>query len=215
MKKITVILLAFMMAIPFGIKADEGMWLPMFIGRLNYADMQKEGLKLTAEEIYSVNHSSLKDAIVMLDHGSCTAEIISKQGLTLTNHHCAFGAIQANSSTDHDYLTDGFWAYSKDQEKQAAGKTASFLERMEDVSDIINSELNEDMTAVERRTVISRLSDSIENVAAEDGLFEANVKSFYEGNEFYQFDTLCFAARQGGGALTECYIRKANVHQCL
>ena len=176
-----------MMAIPFGIKADEGMWLPMFIGRLNYADMQKEGLKLTAEEIYSVNHSSLKDAIVMLSGGSCTAEIISKEGLTLTNHHCAFGAIQGNSTPEHDYLTDGFWAMSKDQELQAEGMTASFLERMEDVSDIINSQLTDDMTAKERRGVISHLADSIENAATKDTGFNADVKSFYAGNEFYLF----------------------------
>lgn len=187
MKKGIIIVFAFLMAVPFGVKADEGMWLPMFIGRLNYADMQKEGLKLTAEEIYSINHSSLKDAIVMLSGGSCTAEIISKEGLTLTNHHCAFGAIQSNSSPEHDYLTDGFWAYSKDQELQAQGMTASFLERMEDVSEIINSQLNEKMTEEERQGVISHLADSIENVAKEEGKFDANVKSFYEGNEFYLF----------------------------
>ncbi len=187
MKKISVIVLAFMMAIPFGIKADEGMWLPMFIGRLNYADMQKEGLKLTADEIYSVNHSSLKDAIVMLSGGSCTAEIISKEGLTLTNHHCAFGAIQGNSTPEHDYLTDGFWAMSKDQELEAEGMTASFLERMEDVSDIINSQLNDDMSDQDRHKIISQLADSIENAATEGTGFNADVKSFYEGNEFYLF----------------------------
>ncbi len=187
MKKISIIVLAFMMAIPFGVKADEGMWLPMFIGRLNYADMQKEGLKLTAEEIYSVNHSSLKDAIVMLSGGSCTAEIISKEGLTLTNHHCAFGAIQSNSTPEHDYLTDGFWAMSKDQELQAQGATASFLERMEDVSDIINSQLTDEMDAKERGKIISHLADSIENAVTEGTGFNADVKSFYEGNEFYLF----------------------------
>lgn len=187
MKRITTIVLAFLMATPFMVKADEGMWLPMFIGRLNYADMQKEGLKLTAEEIYSVNHSSLKDAIVMLSGGSCTAEIISKEGLTLTNHHCAFGAIQQNSSPENDYLTDGFWAYSKDQELQAKGMTASFLERMEDVSEVINSQLNDDMTDAERNKTIASLADSIENAATEGTLFNADVKSFYEGNEFYLF----------------------------
>jgi hypothetical protein len=187
MKKGIIIVFAFLMAVPFGVKADEGMWLPMFIGRLNYADMQKEGLKLTAEEIYSINHSSLKDAIVMLSGGSCTAEIISKEGLTLTNHHCAFGAIQSNSTPEHDYLTDGFWAYSKDQELQAQGMTASFLERMEDVSEIINSQLNEKMTEKERKGVISHLADSIENVAKAEGKFDADVKSFFEGNEFYLF----------------------------
>lgn len=188
MKKISIIVLAFLMAAPFGLRADEGMWLPMFIGRLNYADMQQKGLQLTAEEIYSVNHSSLKDAIVMLSGGSCTAEIISKEGLTLTNHHCAFGAIQSNSDTAHDYLTDGFWAYSKDQELEAKGMTASFLERMEDVSDIINGQLTDDMTDEMRSNTIKTLADSIEaSVCTEENGFNADVKSFYEGNEFYLF----------------------------
>lgn len=187
MKKITLLLFAALMAMPFGMFANEGMWLPMFIGRLNYTDMQKEGLKLTAEEIYSINHSSLKDAIVMLSGGSCTAEIISKEGLTLTNHHCAFGAIQQNSSTEHDYLTDGFWAFSKDQELQAKGMTASFLERMEDVSDIINAKLTDDMDARTRGGIIAKMADSIENAATEGTVFNAQVKSFYEGNEFYLF----------------------------
>ncbi|MGB0392096.1 MAG: S46 family peptidase, partial [Salibacteraceae bacterium] len=154
---------------------------------LNMKDMQKHGLKLTAEEIYSVNHSSLKDAIVMLSGGSCTAEIISKEGLTLTNHHCAFGAIQQNSTPEHDYLTDGFWAYSKDQELQAKGMTASFLERMEDVSEVINGQLTDEMSDQERNKVIAHLADSIENAATKDTGFNADVKSFYEGNEFYLF----------------------------
>jgi len=187
MKKITVILLAFILAIPFGMKANEGMWLPMFISRLNYADMQKEGLKLTAEEIYSINHSSLKDAIVMLSGGSCTAEIISTEGLTLTNHHCAFGAIQSNSTPEHDYLTDGFWAMSKDQELQAQGMTASFLVRMEDVSEIINSKLTDDMSDDDRNRIIAKMADSLETAAAEEGKYDVDVKSFFEGNEFYLF----------------------------
>ena len=187
MKKITVILFAFILAIPFGMKANEGMWLPMFISRLNYADMQKEGLQLTAEEIYSINHSSLKDAIVMLSGGSCTAEIISTQGLTLTNHHCAFGAIQSNSTPEHDYLTDGFWAMSKDQELQAQGMTASFLVRMEDVTELINSELTDDMSDDDRNRTIAKIADSLETVAAEEGKYDVDVKSFFEGNEFYLF----------------------------
>ncbi len=168
-------------------KADEGMWLPMFIKRLNYVDMQKEGLKLTPEEIYSVNNSSLKDAIVMLSGGSCTAEIISKEGLTLTNHHCAFGAIQQNSSTDHDYLADGFWAMTRDQELRAEGMTASFLVRMEDVSEAINSQLSDDTPELERYQIIAQASDSIRKAAIEGTNYNADVKSFFEGNEFYLF----------------------------
>lgn len=166
--------------------ANEGMWLPMFINRLNYQDMQKVGLKLTPEEIYSVNNSSLKDAIVMLSGGSCTAEAISKDGLLLTNHHCAFGAIQENSSPEHDYLTDGFWAMNRDQELQAQGMTASFLIRMEDVSEEINTAL-EGKSEEERFGIIKAISDSIRTAATEGTHYNANVKSFFEGNEFYLF----------------------------
>ncbi|MBK8443673.1 MAG: S46 family peptidase [Sphingobacteriales bacterium] len=95
---------------------DEGMWLPMFVERLNYTDMQKLGLQLTAEEIYSINHSSLKDAIVMLGGGFCSSELVSPEGLLLTNHHCAYDLIQSHSSVEHDYLTDGFWAMKKTEE---------------------------------------------------------------------------------------------------
>ena len=104
----------FILAITFvtGVRADEGMWLPLLINRLNYVDMQKAGLKLTAEEIYSVNHSSLKDAIVQFG-GGCTAEIVSNQGLVFTNHHCGYSSIQSHSTVDHDYLTNGFWAHEQ------------------------------------------------------------------------------------------------------
>ena len=168
-------------------KADEGMWLPMFIKRLNYVDMQKQGLQLTPEEIYSVNNSSLKDAIVMLSGGSCTAELISKEGLTLTNHHCAFGAIQQNSSTENDYLSDGFWAMSRDQELQAQGATASFLVRMADVTEVINGKMTDEMSEMERYQIIAQASDSIQKAAVEGTNYNADVKSFFEGNEFYLF----------------------------
>ncbi len=169
------------------VKADEGMWLPMFIKRLNYEDMKKMGLQLTAEEIYSVNNSSLKDAVVMLSGGSCTAEMISPNGLMLTNHHCAYGAIQQNSSTEHDYLTNGFWAGSYDEELQAQGMTASFLVKMEDVSDVINEALEDAESEAERNQIIRTMADSIQKAATEDTHYNANVKSFFEGNEFYLF----------------------------
>ena len=134
MKKLVSLVLIALMVSPTILRADEGMWLPLLIKRLNYADMQKHGLKLSAEEIYSVNQSSLKDAIVVLNGGSCTAEMISGKGLFLTNHHCAYGVIQDNSSTEHDYLTDGFWAMAMKQELPAKGMTAGFLIEMQDVT---------------------------------------------------------------------------------
>lgn len=184
---ITRLLLTLFLATPFLSHADEGMWLPMFVSRLNYTDMQKMGLKLTPEEIYSINNSSLKDAIVMLSGGSCTSELISSEGLLLTNHHCAYGAIQGNSSPEHDYLTDGFWAMSKDQELQAEGMTASLLVRMEDVTEKVLNELTEDMSESERDKVIAQVSDSLVNEAEEGTEYNATVKSFFEGNEFYLF----------------------------
>ncbi len=187
MKKIVLSVIAFAFAITPIVKANEGMWLPMFIERLNYADMQKEGLQLTPEEIYSVNNSSLKDAIIMLSGGSCTAEVISREGLALTNHHCAFGAIQQNSSVEHDYLSDGFWAKKKSDELQAENMTASFLVRMEDVTEIVLAKLSPEMDEMTRYQVIAQVSDSLQKAAVGESHYNASVKSFFEGNEYYLF----------------------------
>ncbi len=114
-----ILLLTLLLVTGFFAKAtppDEGMWLPMFVERMNYEDMKKHGLKLTPKEIYDINNSSLKDAIVMLGRGFCTAEMVSDQGLVLTNHHCAYDMIQSHSSVENDYLTDGFWAMKKEDE---------------------------------------------------------------------------------------------------
>jgi hypothetical protein len=167
-------------------KADEGMWLPMFIKRLNQVDMQKHGLQLTAEEIYSINNASLKDAIVHFN-GGCTAEVISNEGLLLTNHHCGYGAIADHSSAENDYLTNGFWAYKKDQELPNEGMTVSFLHRMEDVTQQVNDALNPDMTEQERASTIDKLTKELAAKASESGKYRANVSSFYNGNEFYLF----------------------------
>ncbi|MBL4625377.1 MAG: S46 family peptidase [Flavobacteriales bacterium] len=169
------------------IKADEGMWLPLHIKRLSHVDMQKQGLQLTAEEIYSINDACLKDAIVMLNGGGCTAEMISSEGLMLTNHHCAYGAIQKHSSIDNDYLTNGFWAMSRKEELPAHGASASFLIRMEDMSKQINTQLSEEMSEEKRDEKIKTLSDSITKVATEGTQYDAKVKSFFHGNEFYLF----------------------------
>ena len=107
MKKVLYFLVGFMMLTSVNSRADEGMWIPLLVERLNYVDMQEMGLNLTAEEIYSINNSSLKDAIVIFG-GGCTGEIISKDGLLLTNHHCGYGVIQSHSTVEHDYLSDGF-----------------------------------------------------------------------------------------------------------
>ena len=165
---------------------DEGMWLPMFIDRLNYVDMQKEGLRLTAEELYSINHSSLKDAIVSLG-GFCTAEVVSKEGLLLTNHHCGFESIQKHSSVDHDYLTDGFWAMNRNEELPNEGLYASFLIRMDDVTKKVLANVKPEMTESERSTEVRKVIADLKKDASDKGKYTVDVKGFYNGNEYYMF----------------------------
>jgi hypothetical protein len=169
------------------VRADEGMWLPLLLKRLNYEDMKKKGCKLTADEIYNINNSSLKDAIVMLSGGSCTAEAISSEGLLLTNHHCGYEAIQTNSTVEHDYLTNGFYAKSKSEELPSGGITASFLVRIEDVTARILGELNAAMTEAERSAKVRQIAMSIEAESTEGTGFNASVKGFFDGNEYYLF----------------------------
>ncbi len=185
MKKL-LLLLVFIVAAKSLAIADEGMWLPLFIDRLNYVDMQKMGLKLTAEEIYSVNQASLKDAIVIFGNG-CTGEMISSQGLLLTNHHCGYGAIQSKSSVEHDYLTQGFWAMNTKEEIPIQGLTVRFLVRIEDVSKKVLSQLSATMSEDDRAKKIKEISETLQKEASSGNGYDAVVKSFFEGNEFYLF----------------------------
>jgi hypothetical protein len=168
------------------VRADEGMWLPMLIERLNQRDLQKMGLQLTPEEIYSVNNSSLKDAIVSMG-GFCTGEIISPNGLMLTNHHCGYDAIRENSTVDADYLTDGFWAKSYAEELTNEGLYVSFLVRMEDVTEEMLAALDGVESEAERNQIISQKGNELAEAAKGDTHYEARVRSFYAGNEFYLF----------------------------
>ncbi len=192
MKRITLFLIGFMLIFS-SLRADEGMWLPFLIQKLNMQKMQEMGLQLSAEEIYSINSASLKDAVVALDFGSCTAELISREGLILTNHHCGYGEIQAHSSVEHDYLTNGFWAMTKAEELPNPGKTATFLISIEDVSKQINDRLSSNMTEDEREYAIKVAS---EQLVAEAKLakphYEAAVHSFFNGNNFYLYITETF-----------------------
>jgi len=170
----------------FQLKADEGMWLLSMVKRLNGVDLKKQGLKLTAEEIYSINNSSLKDAIVQFG-GGCTAEIVSKEGLLFTNHHCGYGNIAALSTPEKDYLTNGFWAMKKSEELPAKGLSVRFMVRMDDVSKRINAKLNNSMTAEERKAVIDAEYKAIQTENSENGKYTVVVRDFYNGNEFYYF----------------------------
>ncbi len=165
---------------------DEGMWLPLLLKQLNEADMPRKGLKLSAEDIYSVNKSSLKDAVVLFGEG-CTGEIISSKGLLLTNHHCGFSSIASLSSIEKDYLKNGFWAYRMEDELPAPGLTVTFIIRMEDVTGKITSALNDAMSEQERSKKIREVAAGIERAAVEGTHYDASVRSFYNGNEFYLF----------------------------
>lgn len=167
-------------------RADEGMWLLMLIKRLNGVDMQKQGLHLTPEEIYSVNNSSLKDAIVSFG-GFCTGELVSGQGLIFTNHHCGYDALAAASTPEKDYLKNGFWAMKPKEEFHAKGLYIRFLVRMDDVSARINAKLNNNMTAADRKAVIDAEYKAIQTENSENGKYTVVVKDFFNGNEFYYF----------------------------
>ena len=158
----------------------------MLIKRLNYADMQANGLNLTAEELYDINNASLKDAIVSLG-GFCTGEIISNQGLMLTNHHCGYDAIRSHSTVENDYLTDGFWAMTREEERKNPGLTAAILVRMEDVTDKVLAELTDDMTEAERAAKAKEIGDALAKEATEGTKHNAYVRSFFHNNEFYLF----------------------------
>lgn len=183
MKKLFVLVAALL--VTFTSRADEGMWLLMHLKKMNWEDMQKKGLKLTPEEIYDINKPGLKDAVVQLG-GFCTGEIISKDGLMLTNHHCAFDAIQTFSTVEHDYLTDGFWAMNKSQELNVPGLFCSFLVRMEDVTEKVLSAAG-NATGDNRENLVRKKSEELKKEATKGTHYTAEVKSFFDGNEYYLF----------------------------
>lgn len=186
MKKIVLFFVSLFFMAPIGAMANEGMWFLMFIERLNYRDMQKMGLQLTPEEIYSVNHSSLKDAVVQFD-GGCTAEIISDQGLVLTNHHCGYEKIAELSTPEDDILTNGFWAKSLKEERKPKNLSVRFFIRMDDVTKRILSKVTDKMSEAEREKAINREIAKIQQENNEGGKYTVSVKSFFQGNEFYYF----------------------------
>ena len=171
----------------FGAKADEGMWLPFLVGQQKYNEMVELGLKLTPEQLYNINQSSLKDAIVRLGRGFCTGEMISDQGLFLTNHHCGFGEIQRHSSPEHDYLRDGFWAMKKSDELQA-DFSVSFLIRIEDVTDKMLEGIKEDMSFSDRQAALIKNSNALtDSIDKENKFYSGQVKNMFNGNAYYLY----------------------------
>ncbi len=185
MKKRLIIILAGLLTI-IQARADEGMWLPSLISQ-RIADMQEKGFRLSAEDIYSINQASLKDAVVLFGRG-CTGELISPEGLLLTNHHCGYGQIQQHSSVEHDYLKDGFWAMNRDEELPNKGLTVSFLERMEDVTEAVLKGYEADMTEDQRVEIVKKNSKALVDEATQEGKgLRATVEALYYGNQYFLF----------------------------
>lgn len=168
------------------VQADEGMWIPMLLKKYNIEDMQAKGFKLSAEDIYSINQSSLKDAVVIFG-GGCTGEIISKDGLLITNHHCGYGQIQRHSTVENDYLTDGFWAMNRQEELANPGLKVTFLVRMDDVTAEILSGTDDSMDPLERQSVIRKNMAAVQEKAVEGTNYTARVASFFSDNQFFVF----------------------------
>ncbi len=166
----------------FQLIADEGMWLLTILGK-KYSDLQKAGLKLSPEDIYNVNRSSLKDAIVQFGNG-CTGEIISKNGLLLTNHHCGYGQIQYHSTVENDYLTNGFWAKSYEEELPNPDLFVSFLVRIEDVTQQVLADVTPTMKENERNDIIKKAAQKIIVEAKKDNHYQAIVRDFFGGNQY-------------------------------
>ncbi|MBD0780092.1 S46 family peptidase [Maribacter sp. ANRC-HE7] len=185
MKKIFLAIIAFIISFSSAM-ADEGMWFLMHIERLNYRDMQKMGLQLTPEEIYSINNQSLKDAIVQFN-GGCTASIISDSGLVLTNHHCGYDAIAELSTAEQNHLKNGFWAGSLKEEMKPESLYVRFFVRMDDVTKRMLAQVNDSMSEKEREAALNKEIAKIEQENSEGGKYTVSVRSFYQGNEFYYF----------------------------
>ena len=185
MKK-NLILAALLLVAALPLRADEGMWLPVLISQ-RIDDMHAHGFRLTAEDVYSINQASLKDAVVLFGSG-CTGELVSRDGLLFTNHHCGFSQIQRHSSVEHDYLKDGFWAMSRSEELPNPGLTVSFLERMDDVTAAVLRGYEPAMTEAQRDSLVKANGDAIvKQVADPDKGIQARVEALYYANQYFLF----------------------------
>ncbi len=189
MKRLLSICMALLIAV--SAMATEGMWVPLFLKNLNEQEMKALGMRITADDIYNINKSSLKDAVVSFG-GFCTGEVISGSGLVLTNHHCGYGAIQSHSSVENDYLTDGYWAMSKDKELPNEDLFVRFIVRIEDVTSVVLKGVKNGIPEETRTDKIKKNIEKLKKKAVKGTHYEAIVKPFYNGNEFYMFITETF-----------------------
>lgn len=171
--------------------AGEGMWLPLLLKSLNEGEMQSMGMKLTADDIYSVNKSSLKDAIVHFG-GFCTAEVISTEGLLLTNHHCGYGQIQSHSSIDNNMLKNGFWAMDKSEELPNPGLFARFIDRIDDVTKLTLAGVKDGMSDKERQSIIDKNMEAVKTNYTLESYQDVVIRPFYNGNQYFAFITTTF-----------------------
>ena len=184
-KKILTIVAIVLTAMPVAVRADEGMWIPMLLGR-NEAAMQKAGMHISAQDIYDINNASLKDAVLLFG-GGCTGEFVSNEGLVLTNHHCGYSYIVRHSTVEHDYLTNGFWAMSREQEIPCPGLTVTRLVRMEDVTAKVLDGVKDDTPEQERETIVENNIKALTEEAVKGTHYKAIVKPFYYGNQYFMY----------------------------
>ncbi|OYU96024.1 MAG: serine protease [Bacteroidetes bacterium B1(2017)] len=177
--------IATLLLLSTGVKADEGMWIPLLLKKYNYEQMKAKGLKLTAEQLYDVNNSSLKDAIVWFN-GGCTGEIISSKGLVLTNHHCGYDAIASNSTPGNNILDNGFWAKNNGEEKPIAGMWVSIVQRIEDKTDFVIGQLS-GVSEKDRPAKLQEIYKKITDEFKKDGKFEGQMREMFKGNAYYLF----------------------------
>ncbi len=189
--RLTLLIVTIVIISRISLFAGEGMWIPMLLQQMNEKEMQEMGMKITAEDIYSINKSSLKDAILLFGRG-CTSEIISKDGLLLTNHHCGFGNIQKHSTLEHDYLTDGFWAMNRNEELPNPGLTATLLVEMREVTDSILFGVEKDMSMVQRKGIIKANIKRVTSNFEKGSKYKATIKPFFKGNQYYMMITEVF-----------------------
>jgi uncharacterized protein (DUF4415 family) len=188
MKHLKHLLITFSFLISSLAKADEGMWLPLLLGKMNEAQMKSLGMKISAKDIYDINKGSLKDAIVSLG-GFCTGEVVSAKGLILTNHHCGFDAIQNHSTLDHNYIKDGFWASNYAEEIPNPGLFVTFIVRIEDVSKQVLNGVTLVMSESERQSTIDKNITELRKNTKKEVYQDSFIRPFFEGNQYYLFVT--------------------------
>ncbi len=181
----TLLIIALSLTAMLPLSADEGMWLLPLLEKMNIRTMQDMGCKLSAKDIYDANNTSLKDAVVIFG-GGCTGEVISDNGLLITNHHCGYSSIQQLSSVEHDYLTDGYWAMTLDRELPAEGLSVTFLESFTDVTKEVNSALEKAKTPEESNDCLEKVTDELTKKAVGDSkILYAEVSSMFGGNQYF------------------------------